>query len=234
MGKGDTHQIDRQDLFSSIFLGTVRVVSYDGFYPSDPSDFRFLDQIGDPPPGFLKVAHQLSAGLLETVAEVGALYASRTKWFGPSGNGEPLECLDSVLARIEGHLHNLRRSATDDLVISCIIATQLCVYGFWDSVWNSPLIPRELSSKLLIHLRCCQDKLTDCGLLMWLIYVGRAFAIDLDVREGLHALWAARNHPVIDSAWPSWIDANSTLYDFVWSDVLYSDAHGWFWQKIRE
>lgn len=132
-------------------------------------------------------------------------------------------------------MHTLRQATTDDMQLCCILAVQLCVYGYYDAVWNASLIPRELSTKILHHLRRCKPQsFADNDLLLWLVYVGKAFAIDAQIRDGLDEVWFRRQCDAGTSVFPPWDEAKRILSKFIWSDVLHSDARGWFWQRIHE
>ena len=225
----------RQDLFSSVFLGTDRIVGYDNFYPGWQIEMEHMGRDSCLPSGFMESAHILGSDFLTVAADVAMLYANRQKMFTC---GDPLysaERLDNVQAQLEGRLHDLRQATSDHMLLSCIIATQLCVYGFYDAVWNASLIPRELSSKLLYHLRYFErDDFEDDDLFLWLVYVGKAFAIEAEVRQGLDKLWLKRHCDEDKSGFPPWQDARCILDTFIWSDVLCSEKKGWFWEKIGE
>ena len=246
----------RQDLFSSIFLGTDRIVGYADFYPDQqltieleklklsgdldiylttPEDRQLLIDYADTwlahlPSGFVKSAHLLGPEFLKIAEDVAILYAGRQKLFAL---GE--ERLDNVQAQLEGRIHTLRLATSDHMLLCCILAIQLCVYGFWDGVWNAALIPRELSIKLLYHLRCCQlHYFEEKDLFFWVVYVGKAFAIDVWVRNGLDDLLLKRYCKAGEPTFPPWYDAKCILSKFIWSDVLHSEKSGWFWEKIGQ
>jgi hypothetical protein len=225
----------RQDLFSSIFLGTDRIVGYANFYPGHQLTIEHTDRDSCLPSGFLKSAHLLGSDFLKIAEDVAILYANRQKLVAFSDPLEGLERLDNVQAQLEGRIHTLRQTTSDHMLLCCIIATHLCVYGFWDGVWNATLIPRELSIKMLYHLRCCQlDILGDDDLFFWLVYVGKAFAVDAWVRDELDKLWFKQHCNAEEYTFPPWHDAKCILFKFIWSEVLYSEENGWFWAKIGE
>lgn len=219
----------RQDLFSSMFLNTDRIVAYSDFYPGPPTTRNIASSSPLPPTGFATSAHLLGTEFLIIAADVSTLYADRQAWLTCQGPTS----LDDVQAELEGRIHDLRRATTDDLLLCCLIASQLCVYGFWDGVWNSTLIPRELSMKMLHHLRRCElsDVARDPHLFFWLLCVGRAFAIEASVRCGLEELRLEWQHAT-GLAPLTWSESDEILATFIWSDVLYCPARGWFWERI--
>ena len=227
----------RQDLFSSIFLGTDRIVEYANFYPGQQLTMEHTGRGSRLPSGFVKSAPLLGSDFLNIAEEVVILYANRQKLFTFGGSAEGLNRLDNVQAQLEGRIHTLRQATSDHMLLCCIFATHLCVYGFWDGVWNATLIPRELSIKLLHHLRCCELRnFKDDDLFFWLVYVGKAFAVDAWVRNELDSLWLKRhcNSGESSSSFPPWYDAKCILDKFIWSEVLYSEKNGWFWARIGE
>lgn len=150
-------------------------------------------------------------------------------------NRHGLEKLCNTQADLEGRLHELRQSTSDDMVVSCIIAAFLCVYAFWTDVWNSALIPRCLSRQLLHHVRRWQvdEPLHDQDLLFWLLQIGKAFAIDAHVRYGLAELEASEVTSPQDLSEDGG-QANETLNSFIWSKEFFSPERGWFWERIDE
>lgn len=224
----------RQDLFSSVFLGTDRIVGY-AFYPGQPLAIDHTGRDTCLPSGFVRSAHLLGSDFLDVAEDVAILYADRQKLFALSDPTESLERFDNVQAQLEGRLHNLRQATSDHMLICCIVATQLCVYGYWDGVWNASLIPRELSRTILHHLRCCQRQdWEDEDLFFWLVNVGKAFAIEARVRNGLDQLWLKRHCSTGKSTFPPWYRAKYILSNFIWSEVLRSEKGGWFWERIGE
>ena len=225
----------RQDLFSSIFLGTYRIVRYEDFYPSQQLIIEHAGGASGPPSGFIRSTHLLGSEIMNAATDVATLYANRQQWLASSDSADGPEGLDNVQAQMEGRIHSLRQANVDDMLLCCIIALQLCVYGFWDGIWNSALIPRELSTKLLYHLhRCQRHDIEDDELFFWLVYVGKAFAADAEVRNQIDRLWFKRHCNAGESTLPPWGDANYILSKFIWSEVLYSVRNGWFWERIRE
>lgn len=212
-----------------MFLDTDRIVEYTSFYPGLHASVNAKSPHALPPPGFATSAQRLGPKFMSVAADVAVLYAERQAWLIYQGPAS----LDDVQAELEGRIHDLRRGTTDDLLLCCLIASQLCVYGFWDGVWNSTLIPRELSMKLLHHLRRCElsDIALDAHLFLWLLCVGKAFAIDASVRcglEKLHLEWQCAT----DLAPQAWSEIDGILATFIWSGALFSPARGWFWERI--
>ena len=167
--------------------------------------------------------------------DVIALYSRRTSLLDIDGQHESPELLDGMQADIEGRLHDLRRSTSDELLISCTIATFLCVFGFWTAVWNAALIPRCLSTQLLHHVRCWpeSDRTGHDELLCWVLHVGKAFAIDAHVRNGLDEV--AKGLDTATTVLPNGgLEAERLLHMFIWTEGFYSSEIGWFWERIDE
>ena len=172
---------------------------------------------------------------MSIVSDVAALYHCRSECLKSNRDGQGLDTLCNTQALLEGQLHELRQSTSDDLLISCVIAAFLCVYAFWTSVWNSALIPRGLSTQLLHHVRCWQriEPQHDDDLLFWLVHIGKTFAIDPHVYHGLEELGKSTQKAVADLP-TGGKEAEKILYRFIWSNVFYEPQVGWFWQRIDE
>ena len=169
------------------------------------------------------------------MSDVAALYRDQLDWTKLNRDKQGLESVCNTQAYLEGRLHELRQSTSDNLLISCTIAAFLCVYAFWTDVWNAALIPRGLSTQLLYHLRCWQsvESQHDDGLFCWLVHVGKAFAIDTHVRRGLDELYNSAQR-VLPDLQDSWAEARDVLHNFIWSETFYHPEVGWFWQRIDE
>lgn len=225
----------RQDLFTSIFLGTVRIANNANFHPSQHAPQLCLGSFSHAPGGFICRSSRLGDEFLRLISDVAALYHPRIQWLKVNAQSGELEKLCNTQADLEGRLHELRQSTSDDMVISCIIAAFLCVYAFWTDIWDSALIPRELSKQMLHHIRSWQenDRQHDDGLLFWLANVGKAFAVDPHVRHGLDEMMRRDGGAIADLPIGG-VQANGILHEFVWSDLLYQEEKGWFWERIVE
>ena len=225
----------RQDFFSSIFVQTDRIVQYGDFYPGEQAPRLCLSSLRYVPEGFARRASRLGRHFICIVSDVAALNRYQSVSVKLNSLGQDLEKMGNTQALLEGRLHELRQSTSDDLLISCIIAAFLCVYACWTSIWNSALIPRGLSTQLLHHIRCWQrvEPLHDDDLLFWLVHIGKAFAMDTHVRYGLDELLKSTRKAVADLP-KGGIQAEKLLHRFIWSDAFYQSEGGWFWQHIDE
>lgn len=151
-----------------------------------------------------------------------------------------LYAMSDVQARLEGKLHDMRRSYENPIRDACILALILCVYGVWDGIWTSRLIPHALTEQLLETLSKTQAKLfTDdrSDLLFWLFCIGSSFAPDSEVRLGfanLPPFVAYKSLPLCSEDPQAWACQIQTLERFVWSKSLHDPVEGSFWQRIGQ
>lgn len=145
-----------------------------------------------------------------------------------------MQSLCNTQADLEGRLHGLRQRTSDDMQISCIIAAFLCVYAFWTDIWSSALIPRILSAQLLYHVRRWNDlsNVSQDDILVWALYIGKAFAVDAHVYNGLDELLQRHQAAKAGSALGA-IPELGLLNTFIWSDCFYNAHTGWFWQSLE-
>lgn len=225
----------RQDLFASIFLGTVRIANNKHFHPGHDAPQLCLDAFSHTPRGFRRESSRLGETFMRLVSDAAALYHPEIQRLKSDSHEGGFEKLCNTQAKLEGQLHELRQSTSDDLAISCIIATFLCVYGFWTDIWNSALIPRELSKQILHHIHRWQESEDQCdaALLCWLVNIGKAFAIDPHVRRGLNEVKRSDGGAVADSIMNS-DQATLLSNEFIWSDLFFQTGSGWFWERITE
>lgn len=164
-----------------------------------------------------------------------ALYRDQSKIHDSNSDDQGLERLCNTQADLEGRLHDLRRSTEDDMIISCVIATFLCVYAFWTDIWNSPLLPRRLSLQLLHHIRRWQrtDVRQEQHLLFWVIQIGKTFAVDSNVRISLCNLEKSACELTEDFL-EGGVLARRVLSDYIWSDTFYASKRGWFWERVNK
>lgn len=145
-----------------------------------------------------------------------------------------MQRLCNTQADLEGRLHGLRQRTSDDMQISCIIAAFVCVYAFWTDIWSSALIPRVLSSQLLYHV--CRWSRSSYGcendIFTWALFIGKAFAVDAQVRDGLEELHRSRHAVTADST-SGGIPEMRLLNTFIWSECFYNARTGWFWQSLE-
>lgn len=145
-----------------------------------------------------------------------------------------MQRLCNTQADLEGRLHGLRERTSDDMQISCIIAAFMCVYAFWTDIWSSALIPRVLSAQLLYHVRRWHRSSYQCqdDIFTWALYIGKAFAVDVQVRNGLDELHQSQQVVTAGSTSGD-LPELRLLKTFIWSECFYNTQTGWFWQSLE-
>lgn len=227
----------RQDLFSSIVVGTYRVFSHEIFPEMHWHRDPFQETLYSVPPGFAIREDILGHEFLDIVKDICALQRLREAGMQYPVNAGEVEKVDNQQAWIESRLQQLRTyGATEPLLICCIPAAYLCAYGFFAEVWSASLIPSRLSAQLLQDLQTYEswngwDDHSD--LLLWLLNIGAAFATDAQVRLGFAGLWHGTHRARLESVSHSWDEIEEQLKSFIWSDVVYAPRCGAFWKRLQ-
>lgn len=201
----------------------------------DQSPQIFLGPFRNVPHGFVSRSSRLGKDFMRLISHVAALYHPQVQELKANSHNAELEKLNNTQADLEGQLHELRQRTSDNMVIACIIAAFLCVYAFWTDIWNSALIPREMSKQMLYHIRRWQENESiqyDDDPSFWLVHVGRAFAIDPHVRAGFIEVSRSGNHEAVTDLSEGGIQSSSILYEFIWSEAFFQSKKGWFWERI--
>ncbi|KAI1199771.1 hypothetical protein F5X97DRAFT_295359 [Nemania serpens] len=211
-----------QDLNSSVLAGTRRIVDHTTF-----SELRWTRDAFSPsyfrlPAGFQIRCHLLPLELIEVLEDLNALQCIRdaplTKKFDVAASAQVNNHAASIQSRLVG-LPDL-----DPVVSCCRLAGYLCSVTLCCKVWCALVIPPHVSSKLLgIIQHTNNDPVWDDhpDLLLWLLYVGGAFALGGAVRDEYAALLRLNNNTRFGGLYDSWSDVVKIMRRFIWSEKAF-------------
>lgn len=227
----------RQDLFTSMIAGTERVFSHETFpeihWLRDSSHANLYSV----PDGFQKRRHILGGQLTEIIGDICALQHLREGRTSYTLDNQEIEKLDNQQAWIESRLEQLRHNVSEPLLLCCIPAAFLCAYGFFTEIWSSHLIPSRLTSYLLRELQASETWPgwnDHADLLLWLLNIGVAFAIDVSIRQGFVDMWHGSHCIRLPPHSQSWQETERCMKQFIWSDIMYRPSCERFWKRLQE
>ncbi|KAI1111627.1 hypothetical protein F5Y14DRAFT_453860 [Nemania sp. NC0429] len=221
-----------QDLNSSVLAGSSRIVDHTTFSelrwtrdPSPPDYFRL-------PPGFRIRSHTLPLEFVEILEDLHALQCIR--------DAPLLREFDvAASAQINNHAASIqsRLMGLPDLVpvLSCCrLAAYLCSVTLCCKIWCALVIPPHVSSQLLRKLQhASNDRVWDDhpDLLLWLLYVGGAFAPAGAVRAEYAMLLRLNNTTRFGGLYYSWPEVLKAMKRFIWSEKAFMSYFQEFYKE---
>jgi hypothetical protein len=148
--------------------------------------------------------------------------------------------VDNAQASIESRLTNLlyeaRLTGTDPVNESCIYAAYLCTYKLSTEMWEASLIPSFCSLQLLAILQKSEreqswDVYQD--LLLWLIFVGGAFAEGKLIRLQYMALIHGSYRSRLGHLHRTWLEVERIAQAFIWSSSTFEQHFKRFWNELH-
>ncbi|KAI1068117.1 hypothetical protein LB507_004335 [Fusarium sp. FIESC RH6] len=216
----------RQDLNSSLLVGSKRIVDHTSFTELEwkRESVRHLLQL---PPGLQIRSHLFSDEFIEVLEDIYALERIRDDY-------RPADCVVSGLfinchiASIQSRLEGLPKPTP--IMRCCYLGAYLCSVMLCCTIWCALVIPVNLSTKLLSELQqVYEDPVWNehADLLLWLVYMGGAFAPKGPVRSGYIALLQSEKHDLANS----WMQTYEILRDFIWSDAAFRTEVRKVWEE---
>ncbi|KAI1164823.1 hypothetical protein F5B18DRAFT_660802 [Nemania serpens] len=211
-----------QDLNSSVLAGSRRIVDHTTFSelqwtrdPFFPSYFRL-------PPGFQIRSHILPLEFVEVLEDLHALQCIRDAPILKKFDSAASAHINNHAASIQSRLVSL--PDLDPVLSCCRLAAYLCSVMLSCKVWCAFVIPPHVSSQLLCKLQYANiDPVWDDhpDLLMWLLYVGGAFASVGAVRAEYAMLLRLNNNTRFGGLYNSWPEVLKIMRRFVWSEKAF-------------
>ncbi|RYC62085.1 hypothetical protein CHU98_g4137 [Xylaria longipes] len=204
-----------QDLNCSVIAGSSRIVDHTTFPElqwtrgSLPPNFFQLS------PGFQVRSHLFTRGFIEVLEDLHALQCIR--------DCSPWKNYDAtVMARINNHIASIQSRLVglldpSPIMSCCRLAAYLCSSMLCCKVWCS--LP-HVSSELLRALQQANDDPVwndHPALLLWLLYLGGAFAPAGVMRSNYIALLRSNNAFRFGDLYESWSELLGILKQFTWS-----------------
>ncbi|KAH6653251.1 hypothetical protein BKA67DRAFT_593227 [Truncatella angustata] len=222
-----------QDLNSSILAGSSRIVEHTTFVelqwtrdPFSPSFFRLA-------PGFQARSNLLTKNFIEILEDIQALRCIRDLPCFVRWDVVRMASINNHTASIQSRLVGLPKPSP--ILESCHLAAYLCSVMLCCTVWCALVIPSHISSQLLRVLQHANgDPIWDghSDLLLWLLYMGGAFAPQGPVRSGYILLLRSNGTVKLRGLYTSWGELLQILKQFIWSDKAFKSHVKAFWAEV--
>lgn len=229
---------DRQDLNSSIMVGSKRIVDHTTFTELQWQRDLIAPDFFELPPGFKVRSHLFSQEFLDIVRDIHALQCIRNIY---QRTGRPVSTvnINSHTASIQSRLQALPN--TCPISKACHLAAYMCSVMLCCKVWCALVIPvsppcslwkylltykSNITAQLLREVEKIRDEPVwdeHADLLLWLICIGGVFAPAGPVRSGYTALLRSTGFER-PSQHCSSSDTNEILNQFIWSDLAFESA----------
>ncbi|TVY24400.1 hypothetical protein LHYA1_G006765 [Lachnellula hyalina] len=221
-----------QDLNSSILAGSTRVVDHTTFaelqWTRDPFS-PFFFQL---PPGFQTQSHMLTKEFIEVLEDIHALQCIRAVPCPAKCNAMLMENINNHTASMQSRLVALPNLSP--VLECCRLAAYLCSVMLCCTTWCALVIPSHISSQLLHELQQANnDPLWDDNpnLLLWLLYIGGAFAPTGAVRSAYVVLLRANNTARFKDLYRSWPELLAILEGYIWSEKAFMAQVKALWEE---
>uniref|UniRef100_A0A8H7K2J7 Transcription factor domain-containing protein n=1 Tax=Bionectria ochroleuca TaxID=29856 RepID=A0A8H7K2J7_BIOOC len=224
-----------QDLNSSVMTGSKRIVNHETFTelrwrrdPFAPNDFVLQ-------PGFQRVLQHLNPEFIEILEDIHSLQNVRDSTYFESEDIMSMAQIDNHQASIQSRLVSI--PSTSGFLECCNIAAYLCSTMLRCKIWRASVFPSQLSLKLLQKLQ--QESVNSIwdshpDLLLWLIYIGGAFAPSGDVREQYLMLLNLHRASRFENRYDEWPEILTIMKQFIWSDKAFLSQVRGFWEEVYQ
>ncbi|KAI0203295.1 hypothetical protein F4808DRAFT_39600 [Astrocystis sublimbata] len=221
-----------QDLNCSVLTGSSRIADHTTFSEMQWTRKSFLINDYQLPLGFQRRSHLLTKEFIEVLEDLHALQCFRE-------SPDSVLCDLSSMALINNHTASMQSrlmGLTDvsSIMTCCRLATYLCSQMLCCKTWCSLVIPPHVSSQLLRSLQQAnKDAVWDDhdDLLVWLIYIGGAFASAGAVRSDYVAMLRSNSAVGSGGLHQSWPEVLAILKEFIWSDKAFKRPVKAFWEE---
>ncbi|KAL4883798.1 hypothetical protein BJY04DRAFT_24647 [Aspergillus karnatakaensis] len=224
-----------QDLNSSILAQTPRLYSHTTFSELHWARDPFVPKFYHLPSGFQALSSHLTPELINILEDLHALQCIREVPYYSKSDMTFMTHINNHTASIQSRLMDLPRTSV--LQECCILTAYNCSIMLCCTAWCALIVPSHISSKLLHILQQTsndQDTLWDDHpkFLLWLLYIGGAFAPEGKVRSGFIALLRANNASRFAGWDLSWQGVVEILKEFVWSEKAFGVAVRGVWEEV--
>ncbi|KAI3317268.1 hypothetical protein HD806DRAFT_541324 [Xylariaceae sp. AK1471] len=221
-----------QDLNSSILAGSSRIVDHTTFAelqwkrdPFSPNFFRL-------PPGFQARSHLLTKDFIEVLEDIHALQCMRNLPTFRPGDVIGMADVNNQTASIQSRLVGMPNMYP---VLECWrLAAYLCSIMLCCTAWCALFIPSYISSQMLRQLQQANNDPTwddHPELLLWLLYIGGAFAPTGIVRSEYVALLRSNYAIRFGDLYRSWPELLEILKQFIWSENAFMSQVKALWEE---
>lgn len=221
-----------QDLNSSILARSIRIVDHNTFAELQWTRNQFPPSFFRLPPGFQERSHLLTKEFIEVLEDIHALQCIRELPRFTKGDVMQMALINNHTASIQSRLVGL--PALSPAVECCHFAAYLCSVMLCCTVWCALVIPSHVSSQLLYKLQEANDNHTwddHPALLLWLLYIGGAFAPAGIVRSNYVILLRSNYSTRFVNLYKSWPELLRVLEQFTWSEKAFMSPVRAFWEE---
>ncbi|KAH8688544.1 putative N-ethylmaleimide reductase [Ilyonectria robusta] len=222
-----------QDLNSSVMTGSSRIVDHTTFAelqwrrdPFSPSYFQL-------PPGFQALSHSLPKEFGEVLEDVYALQCIRDFSRSPNPDILSMAYINNHQASIQSRLLGIGNISP--MLECCRLAAYLCSSMLCCKVWCALVIPSHVSLQLLRKLQQTNDDPMwddQPDLLLWLLYIGGAFAQTGIMRSDYVVLLHGNISSRLGGLFRSWLELLGILKKFIWSDEAFMPQVKGLWKDV--
>ncbi|KAL4874724.1 hypothetical protein BJY04DRAFT_233340 [Aspergillus karnatakaensis] len=225
-----------QDLNSSILSGAKRIFDHRTFAELSWTRDAFAPNSYRLPPGFQSRPHIISAEFGAILEDLHALQCIRNTFprTPPRADAMRMLFINNQTASVQSRLAAL--SDLSPLQECCRLAAYLCSVTLCCKVWCELVIPSHISSQLLDRLRQVHGEIMyeeDSDLLIWLLYIGGAFAPGGPIRSGYMDLLRTSNAR-LNRRYYSWSEVHECVRRFIWSDNAFVVPVRRLWLEVSQ
>lgn len=222
-----------QDLNTSVMTGSKRIVNHTTFaelrWRRDP----FAPDAFVLPPGFQNASHLLTEDFTELLKDIHALQCVRDSVYFAPESVMSMAQIDNHQASIQSRLVDLPK--TSSFLDSCHLGAYICSTMLRCQIWRHSVVPSHLSLHLLHKLQKANTDLVwdeNPNVLVWLLYIGGAFAPTGDIRSGYMALLRSNQDSRFKDRYGTWPEVLSVLAQFIWSENAFRSQVKAFWGEV--
>ena len=232
--------------------GSTRIVDHTTFSELKWTRYPFSSKFFVVPPGFKPLTHLMGDEFIEILKDVYALQCIRDNLWCAKENVISMAYIDNHQANIQSRLVGL--SSHSSFSECCHLALYLCSTMLRCKIWRTSVIPVSqahqyfvcLCSILIAHeqshlslqLLCKLQQVNDDsiwdehpGLLVWMLYIGGAFAPDGTIRSDYVALLHENRKTRLRDLYTSWPELLEILKQFIWSEKAFESQVEAFWKE---
>ncbi|GLB11892.1 hypothetical protein AtubIFM57258_009166 [Aspergillus tubingensis] len=223
-----------QDLNSSLMVGSKRIVNHTTFAPLLWTRDAFVPNFYRLPPGLQSRSHIFGGEFSTVLEDLHALQCIRNIPRSSHIDAMGMLHINNHVASIQSRLKAL--SGLNQLQECCRLAAYLCSMTLCCRIWCELVLPSHISKELLLSLRELRDGIgaavwnddPHADLLVWLLYIGAAFAPVGSTRFGYMGMLAF-HYPHF-----SWPRLHERMRQFIWSDDAFLVPVRALWRELSQ
>ncbi|KAL4786414.1 hypothetical protein BJX76DRAFT_321277 [Aspergillus varians] len=222
-----------QDLNSSILVRSCRIYDHTTFSELQWTRDPFVPSFFQLPPGFQKGSDLLTKELVEVLEDLHALQCIRDVPYHAKGDLMLMVHINNHIASIQSRLMSF--PPVSSMQECCCLAAYNCSVMLCCKVWCALVVPSHISSQLLAKLQRTNDDPIwneHPEILLWLLYIGGAFAPTGIVRSEYvdQIRWTTATR--FRDLYRSWPELLEILKQFIWSEKAFLSPVKVLWEEV--